>query len=96
MSSAPRTINSLWVGDRLGFIERLCVQSALATGHGFRLFSYEPSKLKGVPAGVEKLTVEKLYAAGLGRLSALLSASALEISRDDIARKLASEAERTT
>jgi len=52
MSSAPRTINSLWVGDRLGFIERLCIQSALATGHGFRLFSYEPEKLK-VPEGVE-------------------------------------------
>jgi len=53
MSSAPPTINSLWVGDRLGFIERLCVQSALSTGHGFRLFSYEPDKLKGVPEGVE-------------------------------------------
>ena len=52
MTSAP-VINSLWVGDRLGFIERLCVQSALATGHGFRLFSYEPGRLKGVPEGVE-------------------------------------------
>jgi len=51
--SSPPTINSLWVGDRLNFIERLCVRSALATGHGFRLFSYEPDKLKGVPEGVE-------------------------------------------
>lgn len=53
MSLTPLTINSLWVGERLGFIERLCVQSALATGHGFRLFSYEPDKLKSVPTGVE-------------------------------------------
>lgn len=52
MSPAP-TINSLWVGDRLGFIERLCIRSALATGHGFRLFSYEPDELQGVPDGVE-------------------------------------------
>jgi len=52
VTSRP-TINSLWVGDRLNFIERLCVQSALATGHGFRLFSYEPDKLQGVPDGVE-------------------------------------------
>jgi hypothetical protein len=52
VNSAP-TINSLWVGDQLNFIERLCIQSALATGHGFRLFSYEPDKLKGVPDGVD-------------------------------------------
>jgi hypothetical protein len=53
VSSAPPTINSLWVGDKLNFIERLCVASALATGHGFRLFSYDPDKLQGVPDGVE-------------------------------------------
>ena len=53
MSTKPPTINSLWVGDRLGFIERLCVQSALATDHGFRLFSYSPDELQGVPSGVE-------------------------------------------
>lgn len=53
MSTKPPTINSLWVGDKLGFIERLCVQSALATGHDFRLFSYEPDQLQGVPQGVE-------------------------------------------
>ncbi len=46
-------LNSLWVGDSLGFIERLCVRSAIATGHQFRLFSYEPDKLSGVPEGVE-------------------------------------------
>lgn len=46
-------LNSLWVGDRLSYLERLCVLSALAQGHEFRIFSYEPGSLKGVPDGVE-------------------------------------------
>jgi hypothetical protein len=52
-SKSPQVLNSLWVGDRLGYLEQLCVRSAMETGHHFRLFSYEPEKLQGVPEGVE-------------------------------------------
>jgi hypothetical protein len=48
-----RVLNSLWVGDQLGILEQLCIRSALAAGHPFHLYSYEPSKLRGVPDGVE-------------------------------------------
>jgi len=50
-----RSLVSLWVGDRLGKLEQLCILSALAAGHRFQLYSYEPSNLGGVPAGVEVL-----------------------------------------
>jgi hypothetical protein len=53
VSSTLPVLSSLWVGERLGFIERLCVQSAIANGHHFRLYSYEPQKLSGVPADVD-------------------------------------------
>jgi hypothetical protein len=46
-------LNSLWVGDRLGYIERLCLTSALAVGHPFTLYSYTPDALRDVPKGVE-------------------------------------------
>ncbi|MBV9287068.1 MAG: hypothetical protein JO288_04470 [Hyphomicrobiales bacterium] len=46
-------LNSLWIGDKLGSIERLTMISALEVGHPFRLHSYCPEKLCGVPAGVE-------------------------------------------
>lgn len=46
-------LNSLWVGDELTYVERLSVQSALSHGHRFKLHSYSPDKLRGVPAGVE-------------------------------------------
>lgn len=49
----PPHLNSLWVGDRLGYIERLCLASARAVGHGFTLYSYTPDTLKGVPTGIE-------------------------------------------
>jgi hypothetical protein len=45
-------LNSLWVGNKLGYVERLCLASALAVGHKFTLFSYEPSLLTDVPDGV--------------------------------------------
>lgn len=45
-------LNSLWIGERLGYIERLCLLSALSVGHEFTLFSYTPRALKNVPAGV--------------------------------------------
>ena len=53
MSGGKPVLNSLWVGNSLGFVERLCLKSALGTGHHFRLYSYEPDKLQGVPEGVE-------------------------------------------
>jgi len=46
-------LNSLWVGENLTYIERLSLQSALAHGHKFKLHSYSPKTLTGVPAGVE-------------------------------------------
>lgn len=49
----PAVFNSLWVGPRLKYLERLCLQSAVACGHHFVLWSYEPDRLKDVPAGVE-------------------------------------------
>ena len=46
-------LNSLWIGDKLGPIERLTMISALAVGHPFRVYSYEPEKLCDIPDGVE-------------------------------------------
>ena len=50
---ALQKLNSLWVGNKLGYLERLCLVSGLATGHEFTLWSYEPEKLEGVPVGIE-------------------------------------------
>jgi hypothetical protein len=46
-------LNSLWLGDELGYIEKLSLASALAVGHSCALYSYAPGKLRGVPSGVE-------------------------------------------
>ncbi len=48
----PR-LNSLWIGDELGYIEKLTLASALSVGHSFALYSYTPRKLRGVPRAVE-------------------------------------------
>lgn len=48
----PR-LNSLWVGPRLQYLERLCISSAKATGHEFTLWSYDPAELEGVPEGTD-------------------------------------------
>lgn len=45
--------NSLWVGPRLDYLERLCLASAAAAGHPFTLWSYDPDKLEGVPPGTD-------------------------------------------
>lgn len=45
-------LNTLWFGDRLGFLERLSIASAMATGHSLTLYSYDHRNLKGVPEGV--------------------------------------------
>jgi len=46
-------LNSLWIGEHLGYVERLTMVSALSVGHPFTLYSYTPDKLCGVPDGVE-------------------------------------------
>ena len=48
----PR-LNSLWIGDQLGYIEKLTLASALSVGHSITLYSYAPGKLRGVPSEVE-------------------------------------------
>jgi hypothetical protein len=48
----PR-LNSLWIGEQLGYIEKLTLASALSVGHSITLYSYAPGKLRGVPGGVE-------------------------------------------
>ena len=48
-----RPLNALWVGDELGYLEQLCLVSGLAAGHEFRLYSYEPHRLRGVPSGID-------------------------------------------
>jgi hypothetical protein len=48
----PR-LNSLWIGEELGYIEQLTLVSALSFGHPFTLYSYTPEKLRRVPSGVE-------------------------------------------
>ncbi|HEY9519468.1 MAG TPA: hypothetical protein VIQ98_09405 [Gemmatimonadales bacterium] len=42
-------IQSLWIGDRLSVMERLCIESFLHQGHQFHLYLYAPCD--GVPAG---------------------------------------------
>ncbi len=49
----PARLNSLWIGEQLGYVEKLTLVSALAVGHTFRLYSYAAEKLRGVPSGVE-------------------------------------------
>src|SRR5271166_1311592 len=46
-------LNSLWIGEELGYIEKLTLASALSVGHSFTVYSYAPGKLRGVPSGVE-------------------------------------------
>ena len=46
-------LNSLWVGEELSYVERLSLQSAMHHGHQFRVYSYAPDTLRGVPEGVE-------------------------------------------
>lgn len=45
--------NSLWVGPKLDYIERLSLASAKAAGHPFTLWSYDPGDLRGVPPGTD-------------------------------------------
>ena len=47
------TLNGLWFGDRLGYLEQLSIKTALALGHPYVVYSYDPSSLAGVPDGAE-------------------------------------------
>ena len=42
-------IQSLWVGDHLRTMERLCISSYLRNGHNFDLYTYGP--VEGIPEG---------------------------------------------
>lgn len=46
------TVNTLWFGGRLRYLEQLSIVSAMAVGHAVNLFSYDPKSISGVPAGV--------------------------------------------
>ena len=46
---AQDTIQSLWIGNCLSTMERLCIQSFLDHGHAFHLYAYE--KIENVPPG---------------------------------------------
>lgn len=46
-------LNSLWVGPRLGYLERLCLASAEAVGNPITLWTYDPETLEGVPSGTD-------------------------------------------
>ena len=48
-----KPLNALWVGNELSYLEQLCLVSGLAAGHEFRLYSYEPANLRGVPSGID-------------------------------------------
>ncbi|WP_313240651.1 glycosyltransferase [Sphingobacterium multivorum] len=44
-----RIIQSLWIGDKLSNLERLCILSHLKNGHEFHLYTY--SNVKDLPIG---------------------------------------------
>lgn len=47
----PADCVTLWIGDRLGALERACLRSVVRQGHRVSLFCYE--KPDGIPEGVE-------------------------------------------
>ncbi len=49
---------SLWIGERLGLVERLSLVSFIANGHPVALYSYGP--IAGVPEGVELRDAETI------------------------------------
>jgi hypothetical protein len=46
-------LNSLWVGKTIGWIEELCLRSAVATGQSFTVYSYTPHEIVGLPPGID-------------------------------------------
>ena len=60
MTNLP-PLHTLWIGSRLGWLERLCLTSWLAMGHPVILWSYEPPG--NVPAGVELRAADEMLPA---------------------------------
>lgn len=52
MTEDNKTVNGLWIGNRLSLLETLGIKSFLDHGHRFRLFVYEPLETP-VPEGCE-------------------------------------------
>lgn len=46
-------VNTLWFGERLGYLEQLSIVSAMRAGHPVTVYSYKPEALSGVPEGAE-------------------------------------------
>lgn len=51
MALTAKPCVTLWIGPRLGRVERACLRSMLRHGHQVALYCYRP--VEGVPAGVE-------------------------------------------
>lgn len=54
----PR-LASLWIGDSLSPIERLCAQSFLDQGHALTIYGYGP--IENVPKGVELADARRIF-----------------------------------
>lgn len=54
-------MQSLWIGDALSNVERLCVQSFLDHGHAFHLYTY--ADVDGIPAGAVKKDANEILPA---------------------------------
>ena len=52
-------VASLWIGDRLSYIEQLCLKSFVDHGHRTILYAYED--VPNVPAGVEVMDAALIY-----------------------------------
>jgi hypothetical protein len=52
------TLNTLWVDGSLGYIEQVCLTSALSVGHKVRLYTYE--EVKNIPDGIEVQDANKI------------------------------------
>jgi mannosyltransferase OCH1-like enzyme len=53
-----KIIQSLWIGQRLSFMERLSIASFLANGHDYHLYAYED--LENAPAGIVVKTADEI------------------------------------
>ncbi len=58
MQALPE-IASLWIGDRLSWLEQLCLKSFADMGHRVTLYSYDP--IANVPDGVHKADAAEIY-----------------------------------
>jgi hypothetical protein len=48
--SINKIVNSLWISDEIGLMQKMCMSSYLANGHEFHLYTYK--NIKGLPQGV--------------------------------------------